>query len=131
MDSINQSLIDLGWRSFFSAQISESEEGRYHPVRVLSVHRGKIAVAGAGAHLFINPHMPDAVDADDHPTVGDWLLIDEETLQPVRILRRANLSRPLAKARHGGKFEQRHSGATTRSPAQMSDRPSARTIVAD
>ncbi len=91
MDSIDQTLLELGWRSFFSAQILDGEEGRYRPVRVLSVHRGKIAVAGDGFQQFINPHMPDAGDEEDHPTVGDWLLIDEESLQPFRILRRESL----------------------------------------
>ncbi|MET0241666.1 MAG: ribosome small subunit-dependent GTPase A [Sphingobium sp.] len=66
-------------------------ETHHHPVRVLSVHRGKIAVAGAASLRFVNPHMPDAVDEDDHPTVGDWLLLDEQTQQPVRILRRQSL----------------------------------------
>jgi ribosome biogenesis GTPase len=57
----------------------------------MAVHRGKIAVAGAGWAQFINPHIPNAGAADDHPTVGDWLLIDRETLLPVRVLHRANL----------------------------------------
>ena len=35
---------------------------------------------------------------DDHPTVGDWLLIDEVTLQPVRVLRRLNLFKRRAPA---------------------------------
>ncbi|HEX7820577.1 MAG TPA: ribosome small subunit-dependent GTPase A [Sphingobium sp.] len=91
MGSINQTLADLGWRPFFYDQILEGEEGLLLPVRVLSVHRGKIAVAGGGTPQFINPHIAGAVDEDDHPTVGDWLLIDRETLLPVRILRRENL----------------------------------------
>src|SRR6185369_2484684 len=36
--------------------------------------------------------------SDDHPTVGDWLLIDEITLQPTRVLRRLNLFKRRAPA---------------------------------
>jgi len=85
------SLTELGWRSFFSAQISDEEGARCVPVRVMAVHRGKIAVAGAGRALLINPHLPAGDTASDHPTVGDWLLIDQDTLQPMRVLSRENL----------------------------------------
>lgn len=40
---------------------------------------------------MIDPHLPGGGAAEDHPTVGDWLLIDRETQQPIRILDRANL----------------------------------------
>ena len=84
-------LTELGWRSFFSAQISDEESARCFPVRVMAVHRGKIAVTGAGHALLIDPHLPAADTSPDHPTVGDWLLIDREMLQPARVLNRANL----------------------------------------
>lgn len=90
MGALPPTLIDLGWRPYFSTQLVEGEEGDV-PVRVLSVHRGKIAVAGEGLQLFVNPHMPDADGVEDHPTVGDWLLLDGETAQPVRILHRESL----------------------------------------
>ncbi len=57
----------------------------------MAVHRGKIAVAGARSVQLIDPHLPGIRAAEDHPTVGDWLLIDRETQQPVRILQRENL----------------------------------------
>lgn len=84
-------LTELGWGSFFSAQISDEEDARCFPVRVMAVHRGKIAVSGVEGALLVDPHVPAAGTAPDHPTVGDWLLIDQETLQPTRILSRANL----------------------------------------
>ena len=83
-------LAELGWRSFFNDQISTEDEG-YSPVRVMAVHRGRIAVAGAGTRHLIDPHMAQVDGAADHPTVGDWLLVDNRHLQPVRILERANL----------------------------------------
>ncbi|AYJ85015.1 ribosome small subunit-dependent GTPase A (plasmid) [Sphingomonas paeninsulae] len=91
MKLTNETLEDLGWKAYFSEQISGDEAQRCHPVRVMAVHRGKIAVSGAGSQGLISPHIPGAGPADDHPTVGDWLLIDGVTLQPIRILNRINL----------------------------------------
>lgn len=88
---MNQTLAELGWRPFFSAQLSGDQDAQCYPVRVMAVHRGKIAVAGAKSEQLIPPHIADANAADDYPTVGDWLLIDGETQQPARILERANL----------------------------------------
>ncbi|WP_443018293.1 ribosome small subunit-dependent GTPase A [Sphingomonas sp. AX6] len=57
----------------------------------MAVHRGEIAVAGEGSHHSITPYIPGALPSDDHPTVGDWVLIDQGTLLPTRVLRRRNL----------------------------------------
>lgn len=57
----------------------------------MAVHRGEIAVAGAGSHHSITPYIAGALPSDDHPIVGDWVLIDEDTLLPTRVLRRRNL----------------------------------------
>jgi ribosome biogenesis GTPase len=91
MTSPHETLEDLGWKPWFSDQISAEEARFCHPVRVMAVHRGKIAVAGAGSQGLVAPHIIGAGPADDHPTVGDWLLIDGRTQQPSRVLRRMNL----------------------------------------
>ena len=91
MKLTDNTLEELGWNDFFSEQVSGMEAQQCHPFRVMAVHRGKISVSGAGSEHSISPHIPDAGPADDHPTVGDWLLIDEDTLQPTRVLRRLNL----------------------------------------
>lgn len=91
MGVTDQRLEDLGWRAFFSDQVTDDEASYCHPVRVMSVHRGKIAVAGAGSEGFISPHIQGASAADDHPTVGDWLLVDGSTGLAARVLPRANL----------------------------------------
>jgi ribosome biogenesis GTPase len=57
----------------------------------MAVHRGKIAVAGVGYKWLIDPHLPGGGPSRDHPTVGDWLLIDRETHQLTRVLSRTNL----------------------------------------
>jgi ribosome biogenesis GTPase len=87
----HETLEDLGWKPWFSDQISAEEARFCHPVRVMAVHRGKIAVAGAGSQGLVAPHITGAGPADDHPTVGDWLLIDGRTQQPSRVLQRMNL----------------------------------------
>jgi ribosome biogenesis GTPase / thiamine phosphate phosphatase len=96
MASHDPRLVELGWKSFFNKQISSEEDVQCRPVRVMAVHRGKIAVAGAGIEELISPRIPGA-DAEEHrPAAGDWLLIDRESLQPTRILRRASLFKRIA-----------------------------------
>nr|WP_299908433.1 ribosome small subunit-dependent GTPase A [Sphingomonas bacterium] len=91
MKSTDESLEELGWNDFFSEQLSVEEAQQCHPVRVMAVHRGKIAVAGTGFQHSITPYIPGALPSDDHPTVGDWLLVDDATQLPTRVLRRLNL----------------------------------------
>ena len=91
MTSLDSDLAELGWRPFFSSQLTPDESAHLQPVRVMAVHRGKIAVAGAGSENLITPSLPHADAEEYHPAVGDWLLIDPVTLQLARILRRASL----------------------------------------
>lgn len=91
MKVMNDTLEALGWTGFFGDQVAEAEARQCHPVRVMAVHRGKIAVAGAGVQHSITPYIPGALPSDDHPTVGDWLLVNNDTLVPVRVLTRLNL----------------------------------------
>ena len=91
MKSTEETLEELGWNAFFSEQVSPDEALLCHPVRVMAVHRGKIAVAGLGPQRFITPYIPGALPTDDHPTVGDWVLVDGATVEPVRVLQRMNL----------------------------------------
>ena len=91
MKSTEETLEELGWNAFFSEQVSPDEALLCHPVPVMAVHRGKIAVAGLGPQRFITPYIPGALPTDDHPTVGDWVLVDGATVQPVRVLQRMNL----------------------------------------
>lgn len=88
---IEEALATLGWTDFFSEQVSAADAVQCRPVRVMAVHRGKIDVAGDGIRLSVSPYIPGALPSDDHPTVGDWLLIDGATAVPVRVLKRMNL----------------------------------------
>ncbi len=96
MALIDPQLIELGWNPFFSAQISSEEEARCLPVRVMAVHRGKIAVAGAGMEMLIPPRIPGADAGANRPAVGDWLLLDRDSLLPMRLLHRASLFKHVA-----------------------------------
>ena len=73
-------LAALGWTPYFNAQTTFDELSALCPVRVMAVHRGQLAVLGDGVDALIPSHMPDAQSEEDYPTVGDWLLIDRETL---------------------------------------------------
>ncbi|CAH0496224.1 Small ribosomal subunit biogenesis GTPase RsgA [Novosphingobium sp. CECT 9465] len=84
-------LADLGWTPFFSEQVTPDEAGSCQPVRVMAVHRGEIEVAGEGVQAQISSRLPVSSGEEDRPTVGDWLLIDRESLAPQRVLARANL----------------------------------------
>jgi ribosome biogenesis GTPase len=84
-------LEELGWRPFFAAQLSADEKRLCHPARVMAVHRGLIAVIGAGQEKLIPPKLARADAEDDHPAVGDWLLVDRETFEPIRVLTRMSL----------------------------------------
>jgi ribosome biogenesis GTPase len=84
-------LAQLGWRCFFSEQVSAEESRSCQPVRVMSVHRGRVTVCGEGFEDSIGSNLPTQGGAEDRPTVGDWLLIDRSTRSGVRILDRTSL----------------------------------------
>jgi ribosome biogenesis GTPase len=90
-DLVDPVLAQLGWRSFFSAQVSAEQLDSCWPVRVLSVHRGRVTVAGQGFEDSVPSGLPGQGGAEDRPTVGDWLLIDRDTRSIVRILDRTSL----------------------------------------
>jgi len=91
MESSDPTLAQLGWRSFFSKQVSAEQSRDCQPVRVMSVHRGRVTVSGKGFEDSISSSFPAGGGAEDRPTVGDWLLIDRDTRSLVRILDRTSL----------------------------------------
>lgn len=91
MEIQNSALFQFGWRPFFSSQVSAEELARCQPVRVMSVHRGMVSVIGDGIEDSISSRVPAAEGPEDRPTVGDWLLIERESRNLVRILNRTSL----------------------------------------
>ncbi|HUD31154.1 MAG TPA: ribosome small subunit-dependent GTPase A [Novosphingobium sp.] len=93
----DHTLEQLGWTDFHAAQVSPEEAVDCLPVRVMAVHRGMVAVAGDGLETLISSRLPNPPGGpamrgeEDRPTVGDWLLVERESLEAVRILERANL----------------------------------------
>ncbi|RYG27915.1 MAG: GTPase RsgA, partial [Burkholderiales bacterium] len=84
-------LAELGWRPFYSAQISAEERVTCLPARVIAVHRGAVVVLGDGLDGAISSWNAGSVGAEDRPTVGDWLLVDRTSNELVRILDRMSL----------------------------------------
>jgi ribosome biogenesis GTPase len=91
MQSSSPTLAQLGWTPFFSAQVSAEQGDTCQPVRVMSVHRGRVTVLGEGFDVSIPSACPAGGGAEDRPTVGDWLLIDRNSRSIVRILDRTSL----------------------------------------
>lgn len=84
-------LTDLGWRPVFQAQTADDDLAALAPVRVMAVHRGRISVAGEDGAEDVHPHIPGAEDEEDFATIGDWILLDRQTRQPMRLLERFSL----------------------------------------
>jgi ribosome biogenesis GTPase len=84
-------LAELGWTPFFSGQIAAGQDRDCLPVRVMSVHRGRVTVQGEDFAGSISSSVPGGGGAEDRPTVGDWLLMDRTTHAVVRILDRTSL----------------------------------------
>ncbi len=91
MTAADPRLAALGWRPFFAEQLTPGEAAAAQPVRVMAIHRGKIAIAGADGDALVAPDLPRSDDAEDQPAAGDWLLLDRATHKPRRLLRRASL----------------------------------------
>jgi ribosome biogenesis GTPase len=91
MMSSDLTLGQLGWRSFFAKQVSVEQSQNCQPVRVMSVHRGRVTVLGEGIEESISSSLPVQGGAEDRPTVGDWLLINRKSRTLVRLLNRMSL----------------------------------------
>lgn len=105
MISMTQTLHDLGWSPFFLQQLDLDELESTSPARVTAVERGRYTLLGEDGEIML-----DATTAfhrafpDGPPTVGDWVLLDRESGQPVRLLDRTSLFR---RKGVGGAAEQR------------------------
>lgn len=91
MTALRPTLAELGWTPFFERQVSAQELSDARPVRVMAVHRGMVAVLGEDFEDMVLSALPEGGGRENRPTVGDWLLIDRESHQVLRILARTNL----------------------------------------
>lgn len=76
-----------GWTSYFSSQLSFDELTDCRPVRVVAVHRDRWQVAAPGLELSLPFGGADAAAT----AVGDWLLLDAQSLRLRRRLDRKSL----------------------------------------
>jgi len=89
-------LAQLGWNSFFLSQLDTDDLETFIPVRVMSVHRNRLDVIGLAPDQTpldeaIPPYsVPDGPE-EMTATVGDWLLLDPESLKAERLLERQSL----------------------------------------
>ncbi len=80
----NPSLPELGWNAHFAAQLTKG----LIPLRVTDIHKSYIGTMGPGGAERLNMTL----DLVDHGvTVGDWVLKDPKTGQPVQVLARQSL----------------------------------------
>lgn len=84
-------LTEFGWNAFFTSQLEPEDFDHARPVRVMAVHRGALHVMAPGLDERIPPLPPVPDDEEAAATVGDWLLLDAETLRPRRLLPRQSL----------------------------------------
>lgn len=89
---MNPQLAALGFDAFFAAQLSAEEIDEAAVARVVEVQRSGLILADGdhewpvafGARWFEKP-------AEDRPTVGDWVVLDESRQQLSRLLDRKSL----------------------------------------
>jgi ribosome biogenesis GTPase len=84
-------LSELGWRPFFQQQLDPDEWQSHRPVRVLAVHRDNLRVAGDGFETAILPFTDNSEATLGQATVGDWILLDDESHRAVRLLERLSV----------------------------------------
>lgn len=87
-DSPQFSLVQLGWRSFYSQQLTLEDVDASWPARVTAVHRSVIAVLGENGDC--NVTLPGASD-NSSVTVGDWVLVERTAPRISKVLERASL----------------------------------------
>jgi ribosome biogenesis GTPase len=86
------SLAQLGWRPFYSQQLTLEDLSENFAARVAVVQRSLLVVlAESGEHPVTLPQRLRPDSATPSVTVGDWVLVRSETSQVARLLQRQSL----------------------------------------
>jgi len=95
MSQATFSLSQLGWRAFYSQQLSLEDFEHSTPARIASVHRGRLlALTDQGEMELVPPSFDASITVGASVTVGDWVLVQSDTTRMTRVLeRRSFLSR--------------------------------------
>ena len=89
MNTISYSLADFGWRAVLSQQLSFTELESCFPCRVSAVYRDRLLALSEQGELDIPiTGILNSENTQDRMAVGDWLLLDNQSHQPVRRLDR-------------------------------------------
>jgi ribosome biogenesis GTPase len=92
MDPKTNSLAQLGWRPFYSQQLTLEDLNESFPARVSAVQRSLVTVlAESGEQQVTLPQRIRPDGTTPNITVGDWVLVQGETSQVVRLLDRQSL----------------------------------------
>src|SRR5688572_18866704 len=86
MSSSLLSLSQLGWRAYFSQQLTIEDLERFTPARVVSVQRSGLTLWSEHGES----HAPAATLSRLVATVGDWVLADPESNRVERLLERSS-----------------------------------------
>jgi len=85
-------LTALGWRDFFQQQLDSDEQENTIPCRVMSVHRGQLLLSDGETEYNLSIAGKTRQQQEQQQiTVGDWLLLSNDTKDLVRLLDRFNL----------------------------------------
>lgn len=84
------SLSQLGWRAFYSQQLTLEEFEHTLPARIASVHRGRLVALAEQGQLELIPRPETNV------AVGDWVLAEADSPRIARVLERRSLLSRLA-----------------------------------
>ncbi len=87
--TFSSDLTAFGWSPFFQSQLSLDDLECTVPARVTAVHRGAWDVAHPNFEHRVSPLPAFALDAP--ATVGDWLLLDQDTREALRLLERKSV----------------------------------------
>lgn len=101
------SIMDLGWRTFFSAQLTPQEQRENFPARVVTVHRDALVVHDGSEErrVHLGRRWTKAA-SQDKPTTGDWLLLDPAKEWMTRLLTRETVIKRLSAGVNAGQQTQ-------------------------
>lgn len=85
-------LADLGWSGFYRDQLDPTELAQSQPARIMAHNGQEITLsAPSGTRRLQLAGKFTKGDRQDRPTVGDWVLLERDSGQLQRVLRRKSL----------------------------------------
>jgi ribosome biogenesis GTPase len=90
------SLGQLGWRAFYSTQLTLEDLDRGRVARISSVHRSRIEALGETGSFDVVATAAWHADGATPVAVGDWVLVEHGTGRLLRVLQRQSVVRRLA-----------------------------------